>query len=150
MFYLWSPGGVKRRWQTRVGDRPPGAGWRQPAGRWRSGGGREPARRWRSGGSRRSGGRRREGAGGGGGELTCARGGVRTGGRGGARTGGAAIALSRQPRPVRRDFSLPPIADAQNLQPRIGAKLSREIESEDGGAPICAKSPLPGRSNAAN
>jgi hypothetical protein len=35
-------------------------------------------------------------------------------------------------------------AGGEKIQPRIGAKLSCRIESEDGGAPICGKSPLPG------
>lgn len=35
-------------------------------------------------------------------------------------------------------------AGGEKIQPRIADKLSCRIESEDGGAPICGKSPLPG------
>lgn len=63
-------------------------------------------------------------------------------------TGGEALSVSQTDREKKRgERELP---SGETIPPRIGDKLRREIESEDGGAPICAKSPLPGRSNAAN
>jgi len=64
-------------------------------------------------------------------------------------TGGEALLVSRR-RIKKKKRGARESPSGETIPPRIGDKLRREIESEDGGAPICAKSPLPGRSNAAN